>query len=333
MARPNVQASARAIVSADSRHSTSHAGGDKPRGTSHLPGPALFFGPARYFGMARMFGHARLLAPSIGLPAALATCLSLSTVPAHAQTAEPMPKVVIARVKDPVDKSYRAMIKGMDRFERERALAPQASLRFRLWPRLPNASLDGVTLRVAGDTLTLPVTIGADYSFVLPRSEQALREDAAVLANRKTASLTWRAWVQTPGLPPGARRLGDLRLECRVGMDARLISNSAPLFGWLSNMLANTEETCTSPQGNYLFFAERPIFGVTLRDGARREALPFKLLYASGEQTPQSLPFCDCQVLLDRSYYAPLWDRSWSDDTVLEFEYMDLPAAALKAAP
>src|SRR5262249_17710719 len=37
------------------------------------------------------------------------------------------------------------------------------------------------------------------------------------------------------------------------------------------------------------------------------------------------LPYCDCQVLLDRSYYAPIWDRSWPDDTLLSFEYMDDP--------
>jgi hypothetical protein len=35
------------------------------------------------------------------------------------------------------------------------------------------------------------------------------------------------------------------------------------------------------------------------------------------------LPFCDCQVLLDRTYYAPIWDRSWPDDTLVSFEYMD----------
>jgi hypothetical protein len=51
------------------------------------------------------------------------------------------------------------------------------------------------------------------------------------------------------------------------------------------------------------------------------------MLYWGGEQDAQSLPFCDCQVLLDRSYYAPIWDKSWPDDTLLEFDYMDAPAA------
>src|SRR4051812_37294492 len=138
---------------------------------------------------------------------ALACLLPLAAVlsagAACAQTAAPIPSVTVQSTRDPVDKSYRKMIQGMDRFERDHALAPAASLRFRLLPRLPNTTLDGVTLRVAGDTMSLKVPLAADHSFVLERNAQALREDAAVLANRKTSSMTWRAWVQTPGLAPG----------------------------------------------------------------------------------------------------------------------------------
>lgn len=235
--------------------------------------------------------------------------------------------VTVHSTRDPVDKSYRKMIKGMQRFAREHALAPQASLRFQLLPRLPGVNMTAITLRVAGERTSVPVEVAPDNSFVLPYNEQALREDAAVLANRKTTSMTWRASVVTPGLPPGTRRLGDLRLECLVGMDAGLVSNASPLFGWLANAITGTERVCNSPDGNYLFFAARPLFSVTLRAGSRVEVLPFKMLYAGGEQTREMLPYCDCQVLLDRTYYAPIWDRSWPDDTLLEFEYMDEPPA------
>lgn len=258
---------------------------------------------------------------------ALAACGANAFAQA-APAAAPIPSVTVSTTRDPVDKSYRKMITGMDRFEREHALAPAATLRFRLLPRLSTARMTGITLRVAGDNVTVPVPVAEDNSFVLPRNEQALREDAAVLANRKTNSMTWRASVRTPGLPGEVRRLGDLRLECKVGMDAGLISNSAPIFGWLSNMLTDTDKVCSSPDGNYLFFAERPIFGVTLRAGNRVEALPFQLLYAAGDQTAETLPFCDCQVLLDRSYYAPIWDPSWPDDTLVEFDFIDAAAGA-----
>lgn len=270
-----------------------------------------------------MFKH---LSPAAAV-AALAWCIGTPALAAQDGKAQagtaPIATVHVPYVRDPVDKSYRKMIKGMDRFARDRAYAPAATLRFRLLPRLPNAKMDDITLRVAGDNITLPIRLAADNSFTLERNERALREDAAVVANRKSTSMTWRAWVQTPGLPEGTRRLGDLRLECRVGMDSGLISNTSPMFAWLTNALTDTEQVCTAEDGNYLFFAERPVFSVTLRHGGRSEVLPFKLLYAGGNETPESLPYCDCQVLLDRSYYAPLWDKSWPDDTLVEFEYMD----------
>jgi len=247
-------------------------------------------------------------------------------VPAGAGTAQKPQQeqvITIRSTRDPVDKSYRKMLRGMDRFARQYDLAPGAALRFRLLPRLPGVGMDGITMKIVGDTIALPVPLAADNSFTLPRDAQALREDAALIASRRTSSMTWRADVRSPGVPAGMRRLGDLRLECLVGVEAGLVSNAAPLFAWLNDMLVDPDKICSSPDGNYLFFAERPLFGVTLQAGARRETLPFRMLYAGGTQTPATLPYCDCQVLLDRTYYAPLWDRSWPDDTLLSFEAMD----------
>ncbi|WP_409268396.1 hypothetical protein [Massilia sp. BHUDP2] len=245
---------------------------------------------------------------------------------ALAQAAGQPATVKVQSTRDPVDKSYRKMIKGMERFARERALAPTAPLRFQLLPRLPTVDMTGISLRIAGDTVSVPVEVAPDNSFVLPRNETALREDAAVVANRKTTSMTWRAQIITPGLPADTRRLGDMRLECLVGVEAGLVSNSSPLFGWISNALTTPEQVCNSPNGNYLFFAERPVFSVRLRavNGTheRVETLPFNMLYAGGEQSKADLQYCDCQVMLDRTFYAPIWDKSWPDDTLVEFEYM-----------
>jgi hypothetical protein len=256
----------------------------------------------------------------------LLRCLLLAALAgfAGAASSQDAPaRVTVTATRDPVDKSYRKMIAGMDRFERNRALAPQATLRFQLLPRLPTTRLDGITLRVVGDAVALPVPVAPDHTFTLDRNSQALREDAALIASRKTSTLTWRAQVRSPNVAPGMRRLGDLRLECQVGVEAGLLSNNATVFAWLGDLLTDPDRVCASADGNYLFFAERPLFGITLRDGDRTETLPFSMLYAGGTQTPATLPFCDCQVLLDRSYYAPIWDRRWSDDTLVEFDYMD----------
>lgn len=243
-----------------------------------------------------------------------------------------VPTVEVPSTRSPVDKSYRKMLQGVERFRHEHALAPQATLRFRLLPRQPGTSMEGVKLKVVGDTASAPVPIGADNSFTLEYNEQLWREDAAVLANRKTLSMTWRAEVRSPGVPEGMRRLGDLRLECLVGMQAGLVSNNAHLFAWLDEFLRSPDKVCSDPNGNYMFFTERPLFSVTLQHDGRRATLPFHALYA-GNPPDAEMPYCDCQVLLDRSYYAPVWDRSWPDDTLLSFDYMDDPPPASGAAP
>ncbi|WP_338770437.1 hypothetical protein [Massilia sp. METH4] len=248
--------------------------------------------------------------------------------PAAAQAeSEAMPRVSVTSTRDPVDKSYRRMVRGMDRFAREApVMAPGATLRFRLLPRRPGTHMEGIELKVVGDTLSLPVPVAPDNGFTLERDEQAWREDGALVANRRTASMTWRADVRSPGVAEGMRRLGDLRLECRVGMEAGLVSNNTHLFAWLGDLLTNPDKVCDDPDGRYLFFTERPVFAVTLHAHGRAVPAPLRFLYAGGRVQSPDLPYCDCEVLLDRSYHAPIWDRGWPDDTLLSFEYMDDPA-------
>jgi hypothetical protein len=227
-----------------------------------------------------------------------------------------------------VEKSYRRMIRGMDYFERERATrAPNATLRFKLLPRKRGTDMDHLLLELIGDTFSAEIPVAPDHTFVLRRDPRAWDEDAVVAANRRRLSMTWRAEIRSPGLPPGTRRLGDLRLECEVGHEAGLISNSGPI-GRVVELFTDAKSYCGSPESMYLFFAERPVFNVTLVSGARREDLPVDRLYAMASDDPglkDDLPYCDCEVLVDRTYFLPLGDRSWPDDTRVEFEVMDTP--------
>src|ERR1700687_290317 len=138
--------------------------------------------------------------------------------------------VSVTALRNPVDKSYRKMIAGMDRFEKRHDLAPAASLRFKLLPRHRDTNMNGIQLEIVGDSFTIPVEVAPDHTFTLQRRQDALKENASVRPNRKAATMTWRTETRTPDLPPNTRRLGDLRLECEVGMEAGLISNNAPSF-------------------------------------------------------------------------------------------------------
>ena len=242
-------------------------------------------------------------------------------------SASELPPVTISAKanRDPVEKSYRRMIRGMDLFEKEHALAPQADLRFKLLPRRRETDMNTVQIDVIGATVDFPVPVAADHTFVLPRNPQAFNEDAQVTPNRKRQTMTWRTEIRTPGLPPTTRRLGDLRLECRVGMEAGLVSTSNSLINRIAGALFNTPAYCDRKIPLYLFFADRPLFSVTLVAGARREILAIDQLYAAASDDPglkNDLRACDCEVLVDRTYFLPLGDLTWPDDTLVEFEFM-----------
>lgn len=228
---------------------------------------------------------------------------------------------------DPVEKSYRKMVSGIDLFEQERGLrAPGAALRFKLLPRRPDTDLQRIEMEVVGTTVDFQVPIAPDQTFTLARNQKAYDENAQVSPNRRAQSMTWRSEIKTPGLPPDTRRLGDLRLECRVGMEAGLISNRSNIVGRMVKALLDTPAYCDRQVPLYLFFADRPLFSVTLVAGARREILPIDMLYAAASDDPKlkdELPYCDCEVLVDRTYVLPLGDRRWPDDTRVEFEYME----------
>ncbi|WP_239024460.1 hypothetical protein [Ramlibacter humi] len=271
----------------------------------------------------------------------LATALALAGACAFAQqqpapvSGGTLPGVNVKSAgKESVEKSYRRMVRGMDLFERERArLSPQGQLRFKVLPRKPGVNLDRLDLYVLGKTVEQPVDVAPDRTFTLPRLPKALDENALVSPDRRALSMTWRAEVRTPGLPPDTRRLGDMRLECHVGMEAGLVSNSPNFFTQIFSAISDTPAYCEEAGNRYLFFADRPVFGVTLVSGGRRERLPMNRLYAAALDEPSlknELPYCDCEVLLDRAHYLPLADRSWPDDTLVVYDYMETPDAAAR---
>ena len=264
----------------------------------------------------------------------VAATLAVGAACAWAQARQPSPPATLPGVTisgskataDPVEKSYRRMVRGMDLFERRRALSPHGELRFKLLPRKPGVSLDRLELLVLGKTVETPIPVAPDRTFVLQRDARAFDENAMVTPDRKALTMTWRAEVRTPGLAPGTRRLGDLRLECQVGMEAGLYSNSPSFITRIFSELSTTPAYCENPENRYLFFADRPIFGVTLVSGERREMLPASRLYAAAineSNLAAELPYCDCEVLLDRTYFLPLGDRSWPDDALVVFDFME----------
>src|SRR3569832_516076 len=188
--------------------------------------------------------------------------------------------------------------------------------------------MDDVRLEVVGNTFSYPVPLAPDRTFTIARDPKAFAENAVVSPDRKELTMTWRVDIRTPGLPPGTRRLGDLRLECKVGIQSGLVSITNPFTQFVADLMTSPSRYCGQKDSKYLFFADKPIFGVTLIDGSRREALDMAQLYAKAIDDPglpQDLPYCDCEVMLDRTNFLPLGDTSWSDEKRVVFEFMEDP--------
>ncbi|MFD2367121.1 hypothetical protein [Pseudoduganella sp. GCM10020061] len=239
-----------------------------------------------------------------------AALLTLSSVPAFAQAvaAEQEP-VHVSALRNPELKRYRAMAAGLDAFDDNRALAPQAKeLRFKLRPRASAASdaMDKLTLHITGDTVSIPVPIGTDGSFVLPRSEQADDENADLMLNKKKGGFRWHADVRSAGVPDGMRRLGDLRLECRVMV--AVAKEEMPLWvKLLVNSFLLTTDWCSVEKLQLSSRADRKISAATLVDGAVRKPL---------ELSDEGMGFV-----------APLGDRRFPNDARIEFQFAaDAPA-------
>ncbi|MGK5079685.1 hypothetical protein [Janthinobacterium sp. HLX7-2] len=235
--------------------------------------------------------------------ATLAACL----LPAHAlaQPAAPgdtahqeMQQIVdVQSTRDPDLRPYRTMLKGVDAYADHQRLAPNAPLRFMLIPATPTGKLDGVTLHLSADNLSIPIPLAANGSFTLARDKAAYDANADLVSNKKRDTVRWRADIHTPGLPANVRRLGDLRLECEIRWAVEQDE--------LSFVRRNLFRMAGGPCHSSLIHVPFPVLRKLLAVQAR-----------SGERT------MDIRVTQDlQRYVPPLHDQSWDDDTLLTLTY------------
>lgn len=210
-------------------------------------------------------------------------------------------------------------------FEKHHALAPRAKLRIRLYPRHDDADLQGLNLSLRAEGLVQrAVPLDERQRFEIDPGWHTLPGGAVLRSPVREGRLAWHPEVRTPGLPPNTLRLGDLRLECHADLvGATHLSRGITTPAYLA--MAALTDACTQPGVRYIHFADMPIFAITLIDGPRRQRLPYAHLH--GSDMGQSHPL---QALLDwpyrlreRSYWLPLADTSWPDDTLVVLEPMD----------
>jgi hypothetical protein len=193
--------------------------------------------------------------------------------------------------------------------------------------------MDGLALQIVGEHTNIAVPLAADHTFVVPRNADAANDKAVVRFNRKAKSLAWRADIRSPGVPANARRLGDLLLECKVGLAGDLI---AYVHHPINMMVTKLADPCSTLSINIYNFADRPVFSITLTDGKRRSVMPAAMLH--GPTAPMMPSQEDWIFLRERVFmvkFKTLYEKGWTDDTLLQFDYMDddAPDATAAAQP
>ncbi len=231
--------------------------------------------------------------------------MAQETVPASAPASTPpdTPGVIhVDGVKGPMMHKYRIVSAGLDAFDEYRHLAPAVTqLHFRLRPNRdnPNEAAPGQapSLRIVGDDESEAITVpfAADGTVVIPRSQRMLDQNADIIVNRKKSEHRGAPEVRTPGVPATMRRLGDLRLQCRVfsamikegiGFFWRTTANAFIGTDWCGNPKTRLQ---TDPQ------TAGVLTDAYIAHGNRSAAIKFS----------------------KRSYTAPLADTSWPDDALI----------------
>jgi hypothetical protein len=238
------------------------------------------------------------------LPALLAQ-LAVAAAMAAEPPAREEPPVRINAIKNPELKPYRVMLAGLEAFDDHHELAPNArELRFRLRPAVTasDSIMENLSLRLAGDAGSMPLPLAADYSFILPRDGSPAGDDADLVLNKKKGDYRWNADIHSDGVPPGMRRLGDLRLECQVVI--AVAKKEMPF--WVRALVTSfllSDNWCAADKIQISTVTMHRLAGAVLVEGGRR--LPLKLADEG------------------KGFLAPLGDRTFSDEALVELQYAE----------
>jgi hypothetical protein len=242
-------------------------------------------------------------------PIRLLAVLACAALPAAAAPADKDEATVhINAIKNPELHTYRAVVAGMDRFDRLHALAPAVpQLRFQVETRGDKPLGDApLVARIAADDFSIPLVLDQDLRFSVPRSQAAYDAKAEMVLNRKKREARFETYVRTPGLADNQARLGDVRLDCQVKI--AIAKEEIPFWvnGLINSLLLTTDwcswfkgKTSNDDDRSWPHKANAKLSAATMRDGERSLALKVE----------------------GKEFRLPIGDTSWSNDAIVELEY------------
>jgi hypothetical protein len=231
--------------------------------------------------------------------AALFLSVSLTfgqSLPSPNEATLPNDEVLVNASKTSFSIDAKALRRAAAAFDKDRSLAPEAPLRFRATDRAPT----GEALRIwieRGDTVET-VLIDADGLLTLP--QLAFADGARLHANRSEEALTLTPEILTPGTALHARRLGDLRRQCRIHLAFHI--HRVPLY--IRALMPPVGMVCNSKNFGYYVHAGFEVESIAIRGIDAYKAV-------RGDKS---------KAFSMGGYAAPLGDRSISDDAIIELK-------------
>ncbi|WP_156357864.1 hypothetical protein [Sphingomonas sp. Leaf62] len=222
----------------------------------------------------------------------------LAVVPAGAQEAEPDGPDIVVIAGKPLKLSTKVLRAAQRRFATDRAeLSPNGALRFELWRGGKRIPAGVVSLALSdGAGRELPVAVDGEGRMVfatLPEGRWFLTAPA------QSQGMELRPIILSTGTTAGDRRLGDLRMECRVIFSmakAQASMLALPLIGMIDAIGG-----CESKRFQMFHPSEHPI--------ASADAI--------GPAGPQAL-----RLWRDgRAYAPPLADRTLGNEVRVRLAY------------
>jgi hypothetical protein len=232
--------------------------------------------------------------------AAIFLSVSLSfgqSLPSPNEAVLPNDEVLVNASKSPFSIDAKALRRAAAVFDKDRSLAPEAPLRFRVIDYTPKAEPLRIWIEREDDVET--VAVGADGLLSLP--QVAFADGARLHANRSEEALTLTPEILSPGTALHTRRLGDLRLQCRVDLALRIYEE--PLY--VRALMPPVSMVCNSKNFGYYVYT-----GFQVESAEIRGADAYKAVRGDKSKT----------ISMRGGYAAPLGDRSISDDAIIELK-------------
>jgi hypothetical protein len=221
----------------------------------------------------------------------------------------PPPQVVVTSIKDAYKIAYRNVQKALDAQHDNPRLAPQARMRWRVVARDGKLLVEAPPVTISGTNGHLPVVPDSDGVFELPAAVPELGDDVELRIDARRSDVMLVPLVETGGLDASSRRLGDLRLECE--MTWRLEYDDIPFA------LKAAMKLMGSPCGSKHF--DMPLHV--------RHRLKSATIARDGQPTALRLG------RRSMAFYAPLYDDTLGNDTLVTLAFRETDAGTIAPAP